>query len=55
MNPMNVLKGYKTHIAAVGLVALAIAAYLGDDTGQALEYITQALAVFGIRSAIGRG
>lgn len=52
---MDFLKGYKTKIAALGLLALAIAAAIDSEWGQAAEYATQALGVFGIRMAVGRG
>ena len=47
------LTGYKTYIAAVGLVGLAIYQVSQGDITTAVQTALAALAAFGVRSAIG--
>ena len=44
---MDKIKGYKTYIAAAGLILTAIAAYIGGDI-TLVELITQSLAGLGL-------
>lgn len=46
------LKGYKTYIAAAGLVCLAVYQATTGDFNTALQTFLGALAAFGIRNAI---
>lgn len=49
---MNVLSGYKTIIASIGLAALGIYEITQGNLDQGLGHLGTALAAFGIRSAI---
>jgi hypothetical protein len=51
------LDGYKTYIAAIGLLLTAIAVFLGSDKGPdalkaLLEAVFVALGLFGLRKAV---
>jgi subtilisin len=48
------LKGYRTYIAAIGLVALAIYHASVGELDKAIEVFLAALAAFGLRSAIAK-
>ena len=49
---MNFLAGYKTKLAAVGLVGLAVYQFSQGDYTNAVSSFMLALAAFGLRSAI---
>lgn len=51
---LDVLSGYKTYIAAAGLLGLAVYQLSQGDLNGALQNLLAALAAFGLRSAIGR-
>jgi hypothetical protein len=51
---MNLLAGYKTYIAAAGLLCLGLYQMSVGDVAQAIQNIFAALATFGVRSAIAR-
>jgi hypothetical protein len=53
----NFLRGYRTYIAAAGLALLAVAnAVSGEPEAQAkaIQFIMEALGLFGVRSAIAK-
>ena len=52
MNISNVAKGYKTYIAALGLLGLAIYQASTNDYTEAFQSLMAALAAAGLRSAI---
>ena len=54
MELLSKLDGYKTYIAAAGALALAWYYYTQGDTSHALEMVTFAMALFGLRSAINK-
>lgn len=49
---LSVGKGYRTYIAAAGLLAMAYVQYKGGDLNGASQSLLGALAVFGLRQAI---
>lgn len=51
---MDFLAGYRTYIAAVGLVGLGLYQLSQGQIEAALESFAQALGLFGLRAAIGR-
>lgn len=51
---MSLLEGYKTYIAGFLLVLGAAGAYAAGDVEKAFELVSLALAVVGIRHAVGR-
>ncbi len=48
LSKLDVLKGYKTKIAGLGLVCLAISAYLDGQTEEAIQRLFEGLGLFGI-------
>ena len=53
---MDKLKGYKTYIAAAGMVLLAVAAYVGGDaTAEAsIKSVLEALAFAFVRAGVAK-
>ena len=53
---MEKLKGYKTYIAAAGMVLLAVAAYVGGDaTAEAsIKAVLEALAFAFVRAGVAK-
>lgn len=49
---MNLLNGYKTYIAAAGLMGLALYQFSQGQVEQAVQSFLGALAAFGIRNAL---
>lgn len=49
---MNIINGYKTYIAAAGLLGLALYQFSAGDIPSAIQSIMAALAAFGLRQAI---
>ncbi len=48
----RIFPGYKTYAAAVGLAVTAYYYYAAKDYVSALGFLSQALAAFGLRSAL---
>ena len=55
VNLMDALKGYKTNLAAIGLLALAFYQFSQGSVDSAFESLMGALAAFGLRQAISNG
>jgi hypothetical protein len=55
MNIVSKLDGYKTYIAAAGLIGLAVYQASEAQYQQAAQTIMAALAAAGLRSAISKG
>ena len=51
---MSWLEGYKTYIAAIGLLGLAVYQASESRFSEAAQSFLAALALFGLRSAIGK-
>jgi hypothetical protein len=51
---MDFLKGYKTYIAAAGLLGLAVYQFSQGDIDGAIQNVLAAFAAFGMRQAISR-
>ena len=51
---MNILDGYKTYIAAAGLVGLAIYQLSTGDVATAVQSVLAAIGLFGVRNAIAK-
>jgi hypothetical protein len=51
---LSVLNGYKTYIAAAGLVGLSVFQLSTGQVAPAIQTILSALAMAGLRSAIGQ-
>lgn len=51
---LNFLSGYKTYIAAFGLLGYAIQKLTEGDITEAFRAAAEALAVFGLRVAISK-
>jgi hypothetical protein len=51
---LNLLNGYKTYIAALGLVGLAVYQVSQGEYDQAVQSFLGALAAAGLRSAIAK-
>jgi hypothetical protein len=51
---LDILQGYKTYIAAVGLLALGVYQLTGGDLPTGIHSILAGLAAFGLRSALAR-
>lgn len=51
---MDILAGWKTYIAAAGLLGLALYQATQQQYDQALQNFLAALAAFGIKKAIAR-
>ena len=49
---MDILKGYKTYIAAVGLVGLAVWQFSQGQVELGVQSLLAALAAFGLRRAL---
>jgi hypothetical protein len=49
---LDSLKGYKTYVAAVGLIGLSVYQFSNNDFPNAYQSLMAGLAAFGIRSAI---
>lgn len=49
---MDFLKGYRTYIAAVGLVATGLVAIIDGNFVVGIQSLLAGLAVFGIRRAV---
>ena len=54
MNVIDVLSGYKTYIAAVGLVGLAVYQASQGDVQTAFQTFLAALAAVGLRHAVAK-
>lgn len=54
MNPFSFLDGWKTYLAALGLVGLAVYQFSQGQVELALQSFMAALAAFGLRQAIDR-
>lgn len=52
---MDMLKGYKTNLAAIGLLCLAFYQFSQGSVDLAFQSLMAALAAFGIRQAITNG
>lgn len=52
---MDALKGYKTNLAALGLLALAFYEFTQGHMDVAMQSLMGALAAFGLRQAISNG
>ena len=52
---LSKLKGYRSYLAAAGLVVAAVTAAVDGDYTRAWEALCGALAVFGLRSALPQG
>lgn len=52
---MNILDGYKTYIAAAGLIGLAVYQASQGDLQSAIQSVIAAFGLFGVRHAISRG
>lgn len=50
----DVLKGYKTKIAGLGLVLLAVSEYLDDKPDQAMAHLLEGIGLIGISFKIDR-
>lgn len=55
MNPFSILDGYKTYIAAAGLLGLAIYQFSTAQYVPAYQSLMAALAAFGLRAAVAKG
>lgn len=55
MDLNNLLRGYKTYAAAIGLAALAVYQFTQKDYPAAAQSLLAALAAAGLRSAIATG
>lgn len=51
---MDILSGYKTYVAAAGLVGLAVYQFSQGHYPDAFQSLMAALAAFGIRSAMAK-
>lgn len=51
MNPLNLLAGYRTKLAALGLVGLALYQFTQGDMTTAWQSLMAALAAYGLRKA----
>ena len=51
---MNLLDGWKTYGAAIGLLGLAIYQFSAKDYAAGLQSLFAALAAFGLRQAIAK-
>lgn len=52
---MDMLKGYKTNLAAIGLLCLAFYEFSEGRIDMAMQSLMAALAAFGLRQAISNG
>lgn len=52
---MDILPGWKTYIAAAGLLGLALYQFSKGDMNTAWQTLMAAIAAFGLRQAIARG
>jgi len=52
---MDALKGYKTNLAAIGLLSLAFYQFTQGSVDLAFQSLMGALAAFGLRQAISNG
>lgn len=52
MNPLSFLDGYKTYIAGVGLIGLALYQFSQGDYAKAAESALAGLAALGLRNAV---
>lgn len=51
---MNLLEGYKTNLAALGLLGLALYQLSQGDLSSSVQSFFAALAAFGLRSAVAK-
>jgi hypothetical protein len=51
---LSVLNGYKTYIAAAGLLGLSLFQFSTGQVAPAIQTLLSALAMAGLRSAIGQ-
>lgn len=51
---MNLFSGYRTYIAAIGLLGLAAYQFSQGDVPAAVQSFLAALAAFGLRSAFSK-
>ena len=51
---LNKLNGYKTYIAAAGLVGLSLFQFSTGQVPQGIQTLLSALATAGLRSAVGQ-
>lgn len=51
---MDILPGWKTNAAAIGLLGLTVYLFSTGDYAKAVETLFAALAAFGLRTAIDR-
>jgi len=49
---MDMFKGYKTYIAALGFACLGLVALMDGDMPKAAEHFMLAMAAFGLRQAV---
>lgn len=54
MNPISVFGGWKTYLAALGLLGLAIYQFSQGQIELAIQSLMAALAAFGLRQAIDK-
>jgi hypothetical protein len=54
MNPFNFLDGYKTYVAAAGLIGLALFQFSSGDYPAAWQSMMAGLAAFGLKHAVSR-
>lgn len=52
MNPLNWLQGYRTYIAAIGLLITAVLQGIDQKYVEALQSLMAALAAFGIKRSL---
>ncbi len=52
MGLLGLFSGFRTYIAAAGLVGLAVYQFSQGDTAGALQNVLAALAAFGLRQAV---
>ena len=52
---MEIINGYKTYLAAAGLLGLALYQFSQGQFEAAMQSLFGALAAFGLRQALGNG
>lgn len=52
MNPLDILKGFRTYLAAAGLLGLAVYQFSEGQYETAAQSFLAALAAFGLREAL---
>mgnify|MGYP001565767583 CR=1 FL=1 len=51
---MKLTKGWKTYLGAAALAVLGVVAILNGDTPTGVQHLSEALALVGLRAAMGR-